>query len=216
MSNYCYYSMRVKGYKRNVDEFIKIIKYGYYNDKTNKAFGPHMFRVFDAEICDEQIIGIEKTVSISGYCAWSVNCCMMDGSFSYYDENFKNGYKYGTNLIKESKRLNLFIEVCSEELGMGFGEYIRIDSGILCSNECYEAYNIYANEYESVDDMNGYIEYINKEYNTYYPLISEKEFNRLLEDPDEPYAYINKAFDLYDSSNDDVMCLNIMCELEEK
>lgn len=211
MPNYCDFTIRVKGYKRNVDEFIKIIQYGYL-DKDDKPFGPHMFRIFDSNVYNEEVYGIQKTAYISGYCAWSVYCCMMPGALSYYNENFENGYEYGTNLINESKRLNLFIEVCSEELGMEFGEYYRIDNGILCNSEEYEAFSIYPHWFDGdLDDCNVYIEDINKRYSLNIPLLTQEELDKC--DEDTCIANCNPATDKFNNSRCDELCLNIMCEL---
>lgn len=115
MPNYCNYSIKVSGYKDNVDEFIRIINYEY------EEKGPYFARVFECDVTSEVLVGVHKEVIIEGYLAWSVYCCMMPGALSYYEDN----PEILTNLIEQSKRLNLHIDVwekkqmvCSSKKGI--------------------------------------------------------------------------------------------------
>ena len=64
----------------------------------------------------------------SGYCSWSVYNCMFDGPFTdycYICKHYRNKSK-ATTLINECRRLNLFIEITSEESGTNLVEYYFI------------------------------------------------------------------------------------------
>lgn len=114
--------------------------------------GPrHMFRVFEAYVNRNKD---EPNASyIFGYCAWSVYSCMFGTPHTYYDDFIteKYGNKYigfiGTTLPDESRRLNLKIEVYSEEPGCGFMEHYLIDNGEILIEDCVD--------YEEVLDEEG-------------------------------------------------------------
>lgn len=111
--------------------------------KLETITGPrHMFRVFEAYVNRSKD---ELNASyISGYCAWSVYSCMFGTRHTYYDDFIteKYGNKYigfmGTTLPDESRRLNLKIEVYSEEPGCGFMEHYLIDNGEILIEDCVD------------------------------------------------------------------------------
>lgn len=156
MPNYCNYEMKVVGGRSNVEEFFKVLSSDYdYTDGLNySSFDRHFFRIFEAYSHDfsyekdENNRPIANTIKhvkidsnedtiveaiISGYCAWSVASCMMPGGYSYYETS---GRPKGSNLILESKNLNIDIEVFSEESGMCFMEHLIIESGVVTTEEC--------------------------------------------------------------------------------
>ena len=128
MGNECMFSMRIKGVKANILELYKII-----NMSHPKKLG--LFKTFDIEPSKgHQITDSEDViVELSGVCINSVYSCMMDGSSTYYNSyiregNFTDDFK-GTNLLIESKRLNLEIEIYSVEYGDNFEEHYYIKNG---------------------------------------------------------------------------------------
>ena len=140
MANICTADTKVRGYKSCIDEFINTLKRGYsYFSEPPKVNGFHFFRIFDVEVYEyEHTVGVIYMAKIMVDCAWSVYCCMMPGMLTYYNdmkeavppEQFK-----GTNIIQESQRLNLAIEIYSEELGMGFQEHYWVNDGIQIASE---------------------------------------------------------------------------------
>ena len=121
--------------------------------KLARCTGPrHMFRVFETYVNRSKD---ELNASyISGYCAWSVYSCMFKGDYTYYNDFLKDyGNRYigfmGTTLPDESRRLNLKIEVYSEEPGLAFMEHFLIDNGEILIEDCVDV------EYEHILDENG-------------------------------------------------------------
>lgn len=111
--------------------------------KLESITGPrHMFRVFEAYV--NRIKDEPNASYLSGYCAWSVYSCMFGTPHTYYDDFIteKHGNKYigfiGTTLPDESRRLNLKIEVYSEEPGCGFMEHYLIDNGEILIEDCVD------------------------------------------------------------------------------
>lgn len=154
MPNYCNYSMCVVGKQReNVEEFIKVMQADYDYGKMEFSYDRHLFRVFEAECneiveCDDGIFA----VVINGYCAWSVASCMFDGG---YYRSFKEEYgsnSRGTTLFIESKKLNLNIEVYSEESGMCFQEHYIIMNGELTCEESVDWEEVWVEDYETKEE----------------------------------------------------------------
>jgi len=165
MANYCYYEMKVQGRPESVDEFIKIIKADYDYDNNKFSFERHFWRVFEAEVSNEEIYEGVKSCIISGNCAWSVEACMFDRGTSYQASFRKNPKIFGcsekticrgTDIIAESKCLNLIIEIYSEEEGIGFQEHYLIINGDLIIDECVNYSCFYWDEYEypTIEDFN--------------------------------------------------------------
>lgn len=139
MPNFCAYSMCVKGKKENIEEFIKVIQANYDYNTNEFSCDRHMFRVFgayDSEI--EELDNNIYQVIINGDCAWSVASCMFeDGYYKDVKERYPDNFK-GTTLQLESARLNLDIEVFSEESGCCFQEHYIIIKGNIECDECVD------------------------------------------------------------------------------
>ena len=163
MPNYCNYKTKLKGEPSSIREFIDIMK----NNTDHE--GPHMYRIFAAEVIDESEID-KGFAHIDGYCAWSVYSCMMEGEHTYYDkekeESAELGKQFnGTSLIKESKRLSLSIEIYSEEPGFGFEEHIYIINGDIVEYEVADMSEISLGDFKSVKELNEKLGLsISKEY----------------------------------------------------
>ena len=128
MANSCLYKMHVKGDVKNIEEFLRVM--------TDYDYDRHFWRVFSAEAYGK----IENedgsfTYYIDGECAWAVYSCMLmkNGAYATGD-NEKD-----TSLQLESKRLNLEIEVFSEEEGMGFQEHFHYKNGEIITEESVDA-----------------------------------------------------------------------------
>lgn len=158
MPNYCNYSMKVKGSATNVDEFIKIIQVDYdFDDNGQCNVDRHFWRVFEADVTDENIEDGYKEVIIQGYCAWSVYSCMFNGP-NTYQSNHPDPKDGGTTLPLESARLQLDIEVFSEESGDGFMEHYLIQNGEFEINDCVDFVEYCTDDYETVEEMNTDLE----------------------------------------------------------
>ena len=188
MPNICSGFMNVRGYAPYVDEFVAILqaRYSYISidsnewkpDPKNFTHIPHFFRVFQA-IPFEEVwhSGVYKTVSIDIECAWSVYSCMFPGEHTYYNDFQINhlGQHFGSNILIESKRLQLEIEIWAQESGFSFQEHYKICSGILVRDECINY------DYLRLDDYSNYEEYVKD--SSIRP-ISEQEFNSRMKNED--------------------------------
>lgn len=199
MPNICTGFMTVRGRADCVDEFIKILQanYCYYKDKENKDYTwcadpknfthiPHFFRIFDASLIDDPVYisQVYKCVSISIEVAWSVYSCMFPGPHTYYSDFQKEhfGDHFGSNILKESKRLQLEIEVWSYEPGMVFQEHYKICSGILVKNEVFNFNCLW------LEDYSNYEEFVKDCKGDTFPL-TEQQFNERIENNDYYYEY---------------------------
>lgn len=159
MPNYCDYEMKVDGRKEDIEEFIKIIKADYHIDENGKCnCDRHFWRVFEARVYEEEFECGDSYAIIGGYCAWSVKSCMCDGEHTYNNNHSDCG---GTTLQRESKRLNLTIEVFSSECGNCFMEHYVYENGECLVEDCADYYEYTTDEFETVEEMN-------KEYGTHF------------------------------------------------
>jgi hypothetical protein len=200
MPNYCTGFMNVRGRADCVDEFIAILQANYsycpnlknngdhtwVADPKNFTHIPHFFRVFEAYLMDDPVYhsAVYKSVSISIEVAWSVYSCMFPGAFTYYDDFQKNhfGDHFGSNILIESKRLQLEIEIWSYESGMCFQEHYKICSGILVKDEEFNFKGLW------LEDYSNYQEFLNDCNGDVIPL-SEQEFNDRIKCEDYWYEY---------------------------
>jgi hypothetical protein len=145
--------MCVKGRKENVEEFIKVIKANYDYGTMEFTHDRHLFRVFSADDNGiEQVDDDVYEVIINGDCAWSVHSCMFE-SYYYNDlkERFPNEFR-GTTLPIESERLNLDIEVYSEECGMCFQEHYIILNGNVAVYDSVDWCEYYIRDFETKEE----------------------------------------------------------------
>lgn len=158
MPNLCTYSMCVTGKKNDVEEFIKVAQADYDYGTMEFSYDRHFFRVFEAYYDEIEELGPNVDgdniyqVIINGECAWSVGCCMF--SVGYYDdlkERFPNEFR-GTTIPAESKRLNLSIEIFSEECGCCFQEHYTVIDGDIIEDECVDWYEYDLSEYDTKEE----------------------------------------------------------------
>lgn len=171
MPNICNYSMRVVGKRINIKEFIKIMKADYDYYSMTFSHNCHFFRVFEADADEiEDYCDGRSAVTINGDCAWSVYTCMFNnGPRSYYQElkrSYPNDF-HGTLLPIESKRLNLDIEIFSEEGGCAFQEHYIVKQGEILCDDCVDwiKYDVepYKSKNEAAKDLE--VEFTDEEWN---------------------------------------------------
>lgn len=175
MPNICFGYITAIGRKDCLEEFANILCADYNYNNMTFSHKPHMFRIFDVYPGDEydQIEGLRYQADFMIECAWSLSSCMFnDYSLSYY-QTLKDKYKenfFGTTITEVAKKLNLQIEMSSEEVGMEFQEHYIIDNyGNVLEDECYHYFEEYIGDYDSFDD---YVRDYDNE-----PRITEEEFN---------------------------------------
>ena len=137
MANDCYYSMKVVGdNQENLEKFFRAMNWeGEYEESG-------VGRVFSCEIVDEitQREDGRHEMTLSGYCAWSIQSAMIHSFFNDYPDG----------LPVQSARLNLDIEAFSEESGIAFQELYLFSKGEEIIAECVDWYEIYI--YDIMDD----------------------------------------------------------------
>lgn len=155
MPNYCDYEMKVLGRKEAVEEFIKVMKANYDYGKMEFSHDRHMGgRVFEANPYDFEKVDDDDelwAVMIDGYCAWSVHSCMFDGGHTYYND-LKSAYKEkcrSTTIPIEAERLDLDVEVFSQETGIGFEEHYVVRKGEVITDDCVDCTEYYLGEYNT-------------------------------------------------------------------
>ena len=155
MPNYCNYRMKIAGRRDNVNAFIQIMK--------NDCSKPHLYRIFEADLEYTEDYGLWRKAYVSGYCAWSVYCCMFPGPTTYYGDDMDSerrktyyepdNYVIDTNIINEAKRLALTIEIYSEEPGLCFQEWYRVVCGEWTIDETGEFSEWWLDEWATYQQM---------------------------------------------------------------
>ncbi len=149
MANNCFYDMRVKGTKENVEAFVKMMKMKYNADTTKEK---HFWRVFSADEIDEYEADGDYVKNISGDCAWSVRTTMTEDG---YAKDWIAKYPEQCTSLKEQSALKqLEIEVYSEEPGMAFMEHYHYKNGEALTEDCTDWSCYYVTTQEELDDYN--------------------------------------------------------------
>ena len=183
MPNICYAEIQVTGRKECIQEFEKILNANYNYGKNEFSYKPHFWRIFDVYPQEmEHVEGLIYTQNFAIDCAWSVATCMTDSPFSYGNMNRKdsNNEYFDTTLRAEAARLNLDIEIWSDEPGMCFEEHIHYRNREELDNRCYNAETYIIADYETYEDLvkdYGVYEDDNKDKRVCNG-ISEEEFNK--------------------------------------
>lgn len=139
MPNYCDYEMKVKGTKKDCQEWLSRMK---SHDKEN-----HFWRIFESDISDESGTDDEYEMTIIGNCAWSLESCCR-----------ASGYSDGVDLFAvNSKELNIIMEAWSKEPGMSFQEHYIYNKGECLTSEC-EDYNEYYYDEELYNSFEEFVE----------------------------------------------------------
>lgn len=170
MPNYCDYRMTIIGYPANVGKFLEVIRnpYNYGNIYFFKNPTPHLYRVFETYIDDYQDYNqFMVKMDLSGYCAWSVHSCMMEGLGSYHGDYHGCGWDKnkpkstmdyitaGTSLIQLCRNLNLYLECYSDEPGMAFQEHYVIDNfgRVVVEEEADNVLTCFIDDYETEEEF---------------------------------------------------------------
>lgn len=174
MPNYCKVDMKIMGYKDNVDELLRILQ----NDDANY---PHFCRIFEANEYMSEQFGVCKYIKLSIECAWSAYVCLFPGPFTYYDqitskpEQFLEGDDWRrnvTNLLIETQRLHLMVQIKSYEPGMCFSEDYILVNGILVKDKESRYEEFY------IDESNNFKEFCEEYRHDPEDLpFTEEEFN---------------------------------------
>lgn len=144
MSNLCNYIMKIVGTEENVDEFVSILQAEYdYNVEPPQCEHKHFWRLFNVDVIDEEELDSRyHAKTVSGDCAWSVYSCMFSGEHTYQG-SYEGDTRYnGTDILTESKNLNLSVEIYSSEPGIGFQEHFLIDKGDIIKSECEDYHEL--------------------------------------------------------------------------
>lgn len=160
MPNYCDYELKVSGKtKESILDFVKSCK-SEYDYSTMELPERHFSRVFEAECAEDGIQECEGVYSlvVSGYCAWSFVCCFGRGGYTYFDSFKKTlkGKSRATCIQKECKRLNIFVEAYSEELGCMFQEHVIYSPRGIVVAESKNIEGMYNDDGELVNPEVGY------------------------------------------------------------
>lgn len=173
MPNYCNYTMKVTGRKENIKELLDILNADSDYKKYEFSYDRHFCRVFKAEPSENlsKLKPVDKRhdiyeLFITGYCAWSVHSCMFGGEYSFYDNLYK---KFGDKskaitIDTEAKRLNLFIEIISEEEGEGFSEYYLLSPKGLLNKKIVKVSFLYNEDNELEKIIGGFGKYKFKKF----------------------------------------------------
>lgn len=195
MFNECYFSIKTRGAKDNVQEFEEMLEHSC--DEENKHNGPYLAGLY--EISDDfqhQYCTKDTLVSeLYGSCNTSAYVSMCDGELTLYDD-LKDEDENITCLRKESERLNLRIQVSSEEPNAEFCEYIEYNNGekIQVLEGAFIEQIPYV--FNSLEECNKDIESINKQLDTNYSLLTQEEFDNYCKTR-EHYIDYNELRNLY-------------------
>ena len=184
MPNICIAQVTVRGLKDNILEFERILRgdYSYRLDADEyKGSKYHFFRIFEVMEVDPltQSNGMIYVASWRIECAWSVWTCMFSGDHTYYcdskhtspfvtiNDNYLQKPGHHAVCIEEvARKLDLDIDIVSEEPGMCFSEHYAFDRGTLTSQEEKE-FNSYFFEPDEEDRPKTYEEFMKKFPNNY-------------------------------------------------
>ena len=135
MANNAFYHMKVVGDSKNVEEFIRAMK--WQGEYTVQGVG----RVFNADVYEKE----DDYAIIGGDCAWSVISAMRN-------EGNPN------NIEKLSARLNLAIEVYCEECGFEFQEHFLVKNGNVMIDECVDWEEYAVEDFETKEEAEEELE----------------------------------------------------------
>ena len=141
MSNMCYFSMKVKGKKENINTFYNML---------SQEGNIYMGRGACAEIKVK-----DNEAYIDGECKWSVEDSLIDDAKSmkndpnswFFDDDIDNTKLEFITLFEACEKLNLEMECYSEETGNCFQEHLLYRNNTIEINE--------ARDIEETEDDNG-------------------------------------------------------------
>lgn len=140
MANNCLFDMKIVGVEKNIQEFIQMMKWqGPYKENG-------LGRVFSFEIDptlhekDPRGGDLVSVVGI-GDCAWSFKGAVLDNTHH--------------NILDETARLGLVLEIYTSEPGIGFQEHLLINKDEIVVNETvdYEEHWIEGAEESVIEEL---------------------------------------------------------------
>ena len=138
MANECDFKIRILGREQNVDELMTLLR--YENKGTFRGFG-HIWEI--DETSEHRDNGL-YCIDAAGTCAWSIHSSLIDVPTTQ-------------NILTESKRLGLAIEIYSKEPGFAFSEHYIIARGEMLCEECldYEEVNVQELSDDELEALSG-------------------------------------------------------------
>lgn len=132
MANECSFSALITGRTANVREFLKTMRQDWAYEVICED---------EPELEDFAQDGIISEY-VEGFCKWSVLCAMRD--------KFRS-----PSIESESRKLGLFVEIYSTEIGCAFQEHVFIKKGEIVVDDCVDYDEIYVGEYDSIEEYNA-------------------------------------------------------------
>lgn len=126
--------MRVKGKENNVNEFLSLFQY-----KHPKKLGFYNLNNIQEDLNSRTIKDNVVKTTIVGECSGSFEVCTFDSPGSHY-RNYKSLPKIHfvpTEILKETRRLNIKVEIYSDNLVDFTTEYFYIEKGVLLEKKIY-------------------------------------------------------------------------------
>jgi len=195
MPNYCNYSARIKGEKKNVLKLAEWLEANYYmpegseelkvvvtRDGVEVPTEHHIgYRVFDFWYDTNEFKNNSDTDVITlhgdGDCAWSVYSCMFNGAIgTYMGDRGRDNEKHKSISIDDAcGLLGVTIEIFSTEPGCCFAEHYLIDeTGEVIINDETEYTELYLGDFDT-DDYDEYSRMYKEEYDE-EPYVSKELF----------------------------------------
>lgn len=136
MANNCYFNMKVTGEKEKINELIDMMQW------VGRFEGIGLGNVYDVDVYDSSEENGLLTYQCTGNCAWSVLSAM-------------RGEKWNKHTLEsETKRLNLVVEIFSEEPRNCFQEHCLISKGQVIIDDFVDWESHCLDEYESLEEFN--------------------------------------------------------------
>lgn len=132
MANECSFTMVITGRAANVREFLKTMRRNWAYEVICED-EPELEDFAPDDIVSEYV---------EGFCKWSVLCAMRD--------EYRN-----PSVESESRKLNLFVEIYSTEIGCAFQEHVFIKKGEIVVDDCVDYNEIYVGQYDSIEEYNA-------------------------------------------------------------
>lgn len=174
----CRYKMLIYGRKTKANLLLTTLK---NNDDNPKASSKRMIRPSTAIIHHDSKYDSDMYTHLSGLISGSILNTMLS------DFSDEPNMSHITNLITESKRLSLIIEIYASNDDRGFEEHYVIDNGILVINESKNIVRYNMDGFRSVLDVKHMINIT----------ISQNDFEN--ESFVSVGGFKNKDFKIYDS-----------------
>lgn len=165
MANNCFYDLKAVGTKESLDELVQILQYEHPELR--------MYRIFSAEVYEEGInSNQDRYITACGDVAWSISSSML--------RDISPEQEGVTNILTETARLGLVVEIFSSEPGIGFQEHYIIDRGEIQEEECvdYSEYWYDSSEWEGNSEEKKFASFC-EEYGLEDISLKDLEYGRI-------------------------------------